>query len=327
MLNDNPKDKMQRRADILFPTMKDNRKEITEEKEKNKNEIGLGCFNIEKDDDEDITYSRKKNNEEKSEILSKKQKDFVMDNQIKESREDILYPTMNDKKEKNEKFDKQNLDIEQIETNKKDIGHVTGGAASLADYEISGVKKGEPMTIEDAINGVNPNYDIFGNPTYKTNCQAGVAIFEARLRGYDVEVDVPYGGDLKDKLAQRPNIAFIDPATGKTPEFTKIKAKNEFDCINYLENTVQKGERYIFEFQWKQQKRGHIITVTKDSNNNLIFYDPQNKHIYENAEILEKIKYQFEWSEEPNPPKILRVDDKEFNKEIFNQISKPRKSN
>ncbi len=180
------------------------------------------------------------------------------------------------------------------------------------------------MTIEDAINGVNPNYDIFGNPTYKKNCQAGVAIFEARLRGYDVEVDVPYEGDLKNKLEERPNIAFIDPATGKTPEFTKIKAKNEFDCINYLENTVQKGERYIFAFDWKQQKVGHIITVTRDSNNNLMFYDPQIGR-NRNAEFLSAVKYQFEWSEEPNPPKILRVDDKEFNKEIFNQISKPTK--
>ncbi len=222
-------------------------------------------------------------------------------------RADILFPTMKDK---------------------KDIGYVTGGAASIVDDEISGVKKGEPMTVEKAIEGVNPNYDIFGNPTYKTNCQAGVAIFEARLRGYDIEVNVPYGGDLKDKLEKRPNMAFIDPATGKTPEFTKIKAKNEFDCINYLENTVQKGERYLFAFTWKKRGydkyfTGHIITVTKDSNNNLIFYDPQNKHIYENAELLGKIKYQFEWWEEPELPKILRVDDKEFNKEIFNQISKP----
>ncbi len=207
----------------------------------------------------------------------------------------------------------------------KDIGHVTGGAASIVDDEISGVKKGEPMTVEKAIEGVNPNYDIFGNPTYKTNCQAGVAIFEARLRGYDIEVNVPYGGDLKDKLAQRPNIAFIDPVTGKIPEFTKIKAKNEFDCINYLDQTVQKGERYLFAFDWIHQRAGHIVTVTKDSNNNLIFYDPQNKHIYENAEILGKIKYQFKWSEEQEPPKILRVDDKEFNKEVFNQISKPTK--
>ena len=189
------------------------------------------------------------------------------------------------------------------------------------------------MTIEDAIVGVNPNYNIFGNTTYKTNCQAGVAIFEARLRGFDVEVDVPYGGDLKDKLAQRPNIAYIDPATGKTPEFTTIKAKNEFDCINYLDPKVQEGERYVFAFIWKnssnKNKIGHVVTVTKDSNNNLVFYDPQIKEsgINIDSKFLSSIKYQYEWWEEPKPPKILRVDDKEFNKKILNQISKPRKIN
>ena len=177
---------------------------------------------------------------------------------------------------------------------------ITGGAASIVLDEISGVKKGEPMTIEDAINGVNPNYDIFGNPTYKTNCQAGVAIFEARLRGFDVETDISLGGDLKDKLEERPNIAYIDPATGKTPEFTTIKAKNEFDCINYLDQKVQEGERYVFAFIWKnssnKNKIGHVVTVTKDSNNNLVFYDPQIKEsgIMNGGKNLSLLKY-LEW--------------------------------
>ena len=241
---------------------------------------------------------------------SSKDEPYKENNNI-QSREDLLY---NNTKEKNKP------------------GNITGGAASIVNDEISGVKIGEPMTIEDAIQGVNPNYDIFGNPTYKTNCQSCVAIFEARIRGYDVEVNAPYGGGIKDKLEKRPNIAYIDPATGKTPEFTKIKAQNEFDCINYLENTVQKGERYVFAFQWKnsinKNNAGHIITVTRDSNNKLKFYDPQNQYIYNNAEVLETIKYQFNWSEEPDPPKILRVDDKELNKEVLDQISKPaRKSN
>ena len=223
-----------------------------------------------------------------------------------QNREDILYPTMKNETEK---------------------GAITGGAAKIVRDEIAGVIKGTPMTIDEAINGVNPHYEIFGNTTYKTNCQASVAILEARMRGYDIEVNIALGSDLKDKLSDRPNIAYIDPSTGKTPEFTKLKSKNEFDCINYLDETVQKGERYIFTFQWKQKgvdglKKAHIITVTKDSNNQLKFYDPQIGRDRD-ANFLSSIKYKFDWSEEPFPPMILRVDDKELNSDILNQISKP----
>ena len=78
---------MQRRADILFPTMKDKLPKI------NYDNIGLGLGNFVKE---------------------------------KLSREDILFPTMKDKKE----IIKEEPNIEQIKINKKDIGYVTGGAAS-----------------------------------------------------------------------------------------------------------------------------------------------------------------------------------------------------
>lgn len=244
------------------------------------------------------------------------------------AREDILYTTMqNETKNMNLK----NIGLGYSTSPNKTGEFMTGGAADIVTDDIKGVKKGEPMSIEAALKGVNPDYNIWGNPTYKTNCQTGVVIFDARLRGFDLTVDIAYESDIKEVLSQRPNIAFIDPKTGKVPEFIKTKAKNEFDCINWLEQTVQKGERYLFAFDWKQiyydefnhpYNIGHIITVIRDKNNQLRFYDPQNCQDY-GYDILSKIKYKFDWSKEPHPPKILRVDDKELNKKILNQISKP----
>lgn len=240
------------------------------------------------------------------------------------AREDILYTTMQN--------ETKNMNLKNIglgySTNPNKTGEfMTGGAADIVTDDIKGVKKGEPMSIDAALKGVNPDYNIWGNPTYKTNCQTGVVIFDARLRGFDLTVDITYESDIKEVLSQRPNIAFIDPKTGKVPEFIKTKAKNEFDCINWLEQTVQKGERYLFAFQWKQRSYdtnpiGHIITVIRDENNKLKFCDPQIGKSRD-YEFLCSIKYKFDWREEPSPPKILRVDDKELNKKVLYQISKP----
>ncbi len=254
------------------------------------------------------------------------------------SREDILYPTMKDKYPEINydniglgNYNKEKLSREDIfyptMKSRNNNRTLTGGFTKIAADEISGVKKGEPMTIEEAIKGVNPDYNSLGNPTYKTNCQASVIIFDARLRGYDIEVNIGYENDIKNKLSERPNIVFVDPKTGKVPEFTQTKAKNGIECLNWLDNNINQGERYLFAFQWKQKSynneiRGHIITILRDKNNQLKFYDPQIAKA-RNPEFLDRIQYKFDWTEEHCPPKILRVDDKELNKKMLNQISKP----
>ncbi len=120
MFWDEHEDKMQRRADILFPTMKDKK-----EKENIKKTIGLGVsrFDINKEDNENLTNSKKHNNGEWAEILA----EHIKNQQKEKKREDILYPTMKDKKE----IIKEEPNIEQIKINKKDIGYVTGGAADI----------------------------------------------------------------------------------------------------------------------------------------------------------------------------------------------------
>jgi len=59
----------------------------------------------------------------------------------------------------------------------------------------------------------------------------------------------------------------------------------------------------------------------KDKNNNLKFYDPQCG-IEKDSIFLDNVKFYFEFGEDRQFPKILRVDDKKLNYKILNSISK-----
>ncbi len=213
-------------------------------------------------------------------------------------------------------------------TQTKQDNVLTGGAAQINNNQtIAGVERGEPMSIEEAGNGVNPSYNHQIKNDYTTNCQSSVAIFEARLRGYDIETKLPKGFDeietLED-LKENPNNAYIDPKTGKKPYFTTLKVKNAEECEQWLNNNIKQGERYAFAFQptTNNKNSGHILEVMKDNNGNLKFYDPQiNRSV--NKEYIKQIKFKFALNEVDYLPHILRVDDKELNIKILNQISKP----
>ncbi len=204
------------------------------------------------------------------------------------NREDILYPTMKDKEPNYDDiyngrriYNNENLSREDIL--KEDNGIFTGAAASIVTDEIAGVKRGKPMALEDAIKDVNPNFTRNGNQTYTTNCQGSVIVADARVRGFNLNVDIEYESEFKNQLSKRPNIAYIDPKTGKAPEFTNIKVSNEVECETFLNNTIKQNERYFFGFTWKYLNNeyiGHIVLVVKDENNKIKFYDPQIiKHI------------------------------------------------
>ena len=245
------------------------------------------------------------NKEKSKEILSEEENRAKM-----QRRAEILYTTMKDKiKNRN--------------------GVFTGAAANIVTDEIAGVKKGNPMSLDEAMESANPDYDVFGNLTYKENCQAAVTVAEARVRGFDIETSIDYGSDLKEELSRHPNYAYIDPKTGRTPRFEEINVSDPTECEKALNDTIKQGERYIFQFDWKQKDSngrtmGHILIAVKNENNKTIFYDPQRNYKYEKASILlERIQYKTRQNKALYPPEILRVDDKELDYKVLNQISKP----
>lgn len=116
MFKDDSEEKMKRRADLLYPTMKDNKKEKEKKTNNDKKDTGLGVSKYDIEENEDSVNLKNEKNNDWEENLIKKQKELEKLNPKKESREDILYPTMKDKKD-----------------NKQ--GEFTGAAASIETWE------------------------------------------------------------------------------------------------------------------------------------------------------------------------------------------------
>ena len=223
-------------------------------------------------------------------------------------------------------------DIEKWYNDIYKVGAKTGKSVAVGktkDFtpdEIAGVKRGKPMTRDEANKGrPNPNYEL--NEAYKSNCQSCVVSYEARLRGYDVMAR-PYGADdIMDRLATHTNLAWIDPLTGEHPEYIyddKIDTAKKF--LKFLEEKVEKGKRYTLQFSWKGKSRmGHIVCLDRDENNLLRIYDPQCGKTYSGdivGRYLQQIKYvqTVQGVKMPTRPKIMRIDDKEFNLDVVNRV-------
>ena len=193
--------------------------------------------------------------------------------------------------------------------------------------KLAGVSKGEPMNREKADNK-SPNPGFWGRPGCSSNCQTCVVAFEARLRGYNVQALGNYKNPTIKDLSHRTNIAWIDPETGKHPEYKYDAAvKNAKSCYQWLDKEIKPGNRYTIEFGWKGRRQtGHIVSIDKDENNALRIYDPQSGRIItDNNELLkyfQRFKYQMSTYgiKIPDPPKILRVDNMDFNFDVVDKI-------
>lgn len=192
---------------------------------------------------------------------------------------------------------------------------------------IAGVKRGEPMTREQADEGnANPNFSKGGG--YYINCQSCVVTYEARLRGYDVQTKPNTKGSQLEYLSRNSHEAWIDPKTGKTPDRPQ---PNEFctsptKCRNMLENTIQPGERYTFGHSWKgRSNSGHIICADRDSSGELRLFDPQSGRTMTGKDIdgyLNRIKYtRTIYGMKINcSPRLLRVDNLAINPQFADGI-------
>ena len=222
---------------------------------------------------------------------------------------------------------------------------------ALHPERIGGVERTkESMTFaEGDTHSVNPQYNK--GREYQINCQSCVVVNEARRRGYDVEVLPNTPGSAADKLSRNTRLAWIDPATGKQPEWiipedSSIKTPKKY--YKWLDDTIgHNGERYTIQVIWKgRRSSGHIINLDRDENGVLRFHDnqrgwnpmakydfDQNKWVgdYEKdewsgeAEIVEYLKdVKFQVTVAGTkiyyPPKVVRVDDKEFNMEYADKI-------
>lgn len=199
-----------------------------------------------------------------------------------------------------------------------------GGAHRTAEF----------MTYDDADNGeVNPN--IYKGGAYTINCQSCVVAFEARQRGYDVEA-LPKTSAEASLLSLDTRRAWLDADTGALPKFIDAhKATTPKSCLQFLHDSVEQGARYTLGFSWKGRRNsGHIVNLDRTEDGLLRITDNQRATDEimrytgdeEVLQYLSRIKY-FVTSygvKYPNPPQLMRVDDKLFNEEICNGIMKAK---
>ena len=127
-------------------------------------------------------------------------------------------------------------------------------------------------------------------------------------------------GTMLERLSRKTNIAWIDPATGKHPDYIfDDTITNASRFAEFLEKVIEPDKRYTLEFLWTNRGRtAHIISVDRTADGILRLYDPQNGKTYIKQEALEYLK-QLKYSK-ILPPKILRIDDKQFNLDVVNYI-------
>lgn len=198
--------------------------------------------------------------------------------------------------------------------------------------KINGVKQGEKMSFAQADSGnVNPKYGT--EIGYSTNCQSCVVVFEARQRGYNVRVLPNKKGSVLEALSRQCNWAWIDPKTGNPPEYifdSSLSTATEY--LKFIQDNVKQGNRYTIQFAWNGRGHsGHIVNLDRTEDGKLRIKDNQrgvgerSEWIGDDeiAEYLSKMKY-FDYTllgdKYSCVPKLLRIDNMEFNPDVVNYI-------
>lgn len=192
-----------------------------------------------------------------------------------------------DKREKEKKWREEHPERvaawrERAKTKKaqlKDLNHNPDKNYVHVDGAIAGVKKGKPMTHEQADSGnVNPYYGskYIG---YRTNCQTCVATYVARLQGYDVRALPNLNNRDIYQLSYNPGLAFVD----KNGQHPKSQEMGRRDIFNELPpNTLR-----AVKWQWGGRRSGHIVIMGNDGNGTYM-YDPQtNVYMNQTKQIRE----------------------------------------
>ena len=196
---------------------------------------------------------------------------------------------------------------------------------------LNGAKRNKPMTFEQANSG-KPNPKYGKNDGYGKNCQSCVVVFEARLRGYDLETLPNLPGSGCKELSRKSMEAWINPETGEnfTNRELSFEGRTAIQLYKKLDETIQIGERYIFGFPWKGRgNKGHIINVYKNEDGSLVLYDPQVNEFTIGEKLvksyLRELKYDFTFMGRRMKEKhrLLRVDDKIIDPNWLERISQP----
>lgn len=173
---------------------------------------------------------------------------------------------------------------------------------------------------------------------YSVNCQTCVVANEARRRGYNVRA-LPNNKKPDSPtylLSRDTSLAYIDRETGKQPKYITytgkgiqdyrgkaIPTKNRFVTWLNSDGVVEENARYTIEMCWKSGG-GHIICLDR-TNEGLRLFDPQINRRYTGENIsnyFDSVKFftTYKGNKISVAPKLLRVDNVDFNKKLVDKI-------
>lgn len=227
------------------------------------------------------------------------------------------------------KFDGLKISKEQLE-NFSDIEQLTG------------IKRGEPMTIEDADQEhTNPHYkDGF---EYKENCQVCTPVYMLRLQGFNVKAVGHFDKGSAWYLGEDDHWCQAWLNKDKTPaQFISAEkwlkempddGKGNLDRMTprrwrkFIDETTQEPGVYAIGVDWDESNAGHITTLHRFKDGSLKLIDPQcyNKKLSNTGGFridLEDII----WNSTRTPDYtcgIMRIDDKLFNTKFIDIFEKP----
>jgi len=197
-------------------------------------------------------------------------------------------------------------------------------AEKLPNYypeSISGVKRGRPMTFEEADSGnVNPHYTGKYKDPYSENCQSCVLAFIARLRGYDVKAKRFLGEKtVSGELANNERKGYIIDEKGRHPDFVKYNGdKRVTKAREFLEATIHNDEMYCLRIKWKRGMGRHVVIAGR-KDGVLYIYDPQSNEMYKRSEITYLL-----YGTICKRMKIFRIDNAALNPYFFNRVLEKR---
>lgn len=149
---------------------------------------------------------------------------------------------------------------------------------------------------------------------FASNCQATVAVHEARMRGLNVTALGYDGtrGSVSYELGEHYETIWQHPKTGKTPKPTPLRASSFDELLGKVDAQTKAAGRYHIGINMSEN-RGHVITAERLQNGKIIYYDAQNGIFLKLEEYAVSGVEYFE---------VLKVDKLLLRPDIFKQIAR-----
>ncbi len=151
-----------------------------------------------------------------------------------------------------------------------------------------GIEQGEPMT-HDKANHMRPNPHFKEDEQYQINCQSAVVAYELRRRGIDVEAAGNTGSynNASHWLSYNTRLAWRAKDGEPPKRITSLEEykRSEKGMLYYIRDLKTQEQsffdktkapgRYHISWTWKNENKGHIITMEVAKDGSRSFYDPQ----------------------------------------------------